>query len=276
MSNPAPAQAPCPLELRDVCVSFAPRRRALLRRSPAAEPVRAVDQVSLRLEHGKALALVGGSGSGKSTTAAVAARMLACDSGTVLHAGEDVTRLGGAALRARRRHIQTVYQDPFASLPTRFTVRRIVEEGLVIHKIGADAGEREDRVVHALERAHVPTALLDRLPHQLSGGQRQRVAIAAALVLEPAVLIADEPVSMLDVSMRAGIMQLFDHLRSTGTALLLITHDLPAAARHADSIVVLQQGRVVEKGDARAVLSKPAHPYTQALLDAAPTAAPRP
>ncbi|MFJ6725387.1 ABC transporter ATP-binding protein [Streptomyces sp. NPDC091281] len=273
MTDIAPDVPPCPLELRNLTVSFTPpRRNKFLRRSGEEKPVRAVDGVSLRLEAGTTLALVGGSGSGKSTTAAVAARMLDCDSGTVLYGGEDVTHLDGGALRARRRHLQTVYQDPFASLQPRFTVRRTVEEGLLIHKLGATARDREERVVRALERAHVPLPLLDRLPHQLSGGQRQRVAIAAALVLEPTVLIADEPVSMLDVSLRAGVMRLFDDLRDAGTAVLLITHDLPSAARHADTIAVLQQGRLVEQGNARQVLSHPAHAYTQALLEATPRA----
>jgi oligopeptide/dipeptide ABC transporter ATP-binding protein len=170
-----------------------------------------------------------------------------------------------------------VYQDPYESLDPRLRVRDAVEEPLVIHHLGGSKAEREGRVRDALARVELtpPELFLDRYPHELSGGQRQRVAIAAALVLEPVLLVADEPVSMLDVSVRAGVLSLLDSLKRSGLAILMITHDLSTAARFADRIAVMYLGRIVEEGPAADVVRTPQHPYTKALLSVVPRRDPR-
>jgi oligopeptide/dipeptide ABC transporter ATP-binding protein len=170
-----------------------------------------------------------------------------------------------------------VYQDPYESLDPRFRVRAVVEEPLLIHGLGGSKSERAARVRDALSRVELspPELYLERFPHELSGGQRQRVAIAAALVLEPDVLVADEPVSMLDVSVRAGVLNVLDGLRRDGLAILMITHDLSTAARFAQRIAVMYLGRIVEEGPAAAVVRNPQHPYTKALLSVVPRRDPR-
>jgi oligopeptide/dipeptide ABC transporter ATP-binding protein len=172
--------------------------------------------------------------------------------------------------------MQIVYQDPYESLDPRLRVRATVEEPLLIHGIGSKT-ERVSFVRDALERAGLspPELYLERFPHQLSGGQRQRVAIAAALVLDPQLLVADEPVSMLDVSVRAGVLRLLDDLRASGLGILMITHDLSTAARFADRIAVMYLGRIVEEGPAGEVVRNPQHPYTKALLSVVPRRDPR-
>jgi peptide/nickel transport system ATP-binding protein len=173
--------------------------------------------------------------------------------------------------------LQIVYQDPYESLDPRLRVRAAVEEPLLIHGLGGSKEERTQRVIEALARVELspPELFLDRYPHELSGGQRQRVAIAAGLVLEPRLLVADEPVSMLDVSVRAGVLQLLDGLRKGGLAILMITHDLSTAARYADRIAVMYLGRIVEEGPAADVVRNPQHPYTKALLSVVPHRDPR-
>ena len=172
--------------------------------------------------------------------------------------------------------MQIIYQDPYESLDPRFRVSTTVAEPLVIHKIGSNS-ERGLAVEHALEQVGLAPAELfaNRFPHELSGGQRQRVAIAASLVLAPDLLVADEPVSMLDVSVRAGILGILDELRGQGLAVLMITHDLSTAARFADRICVMYLGRIVEEGPARDVIERPQHPYTKALLSVVPRRDPR-
>jgi peptide/nickel transport system ATP-binding protein len=237
------------------------------------DDARAVDGVSLTLQRGEILAVIGESGSGKSTLAMTALRLLEPRSGRVLFDGEDITHLGQRSLRRIRRRMQVVFQDPYESLDRRFRVHQIVEEPLLVHRLGADAEERRVMVHAALERTGLSPASLfaDRYPHQLSGGQRQRVAIAASLVLSPEVLIADEPVSMLDVSARAGVLALLDTLRrDSDMAIVIITHDLAVAAHHADRIAVMYLGRVVEQGPAHDVVNRPIHPYTRALLSVVP------
>jgi len=238
--------------------------------------VDAVADVSFSIGRGELLALVGESGCGKTSTAQAVLRLIRADAGSVRFDGVDVGRLGAGPLRALRRRMQIIYQDPYESLDPRFRVRATVEEPLAIHHVGSRS-ERYAAVVHALEQAGLtpPELYLDRYPHELSGGQRQRVAIAASLALGPELLVADEPVSMLDVSVRAGILGVLDGLRRAGLAVLMITHDLSTAARFADRIAVMYLGRIVEEGPARAVIDSPRHPYTKALLSVVPRRDPR-
>lgn len=258
------------LDVRDLSVSFPSRRVGLVGRRP--EPLRAVDGVSFTVDRGEVLALVGESGSGKTTTAHAALGLLKPSSGTVTFQDDDLGSASRTRLRRLRRQMQLVYQDPYESLNPRHSVGRIVEEPLRIHRIGRSRGEHRELVKRALELVGLSPAdaYLSRMPHELSGGQRQRVSIAAALVLGADLLVADEPVSMLDVSVRAGILDLLDQLRGHGLGVLMITHDLLTAAHHADRIAVMYLGRIVEQGPARAVVGSPQHPYTRALLSVVP------
>ncbi|MGH3027545.1 MAG: ABC transporter ATP-binding protein [Gaiellaceae bacterium] len=239
--------------------------------------VRAVDGVTFSLNDGEMLALVGESGSGKTTTAQTILRLVDADSGTIRFQGEDISKASGNRMRVLRRHAQLIFQDPYESLDPRFRVRDTVEEPLRVHGVADGADDREARVRDALTRAGLtpPELFLQRFPHELSGGQRQRVAIAASLVLDPKLLVADEPVSMLDVSVRAGILTLLDELRRSGLGILMITHDLSTAAHFADRIAVMYLGRIVEEGPARDVVSDPKHPYTKALISVVPKRDPR-
>ncbi len=253
------------LEVRDLVVRFAGRGRGRRR-----SVVTAVDGVSFDIARGEILALVGESGCGKSTIALSVMRLIEPTAGHILSGGEDLAALRGRALRRARRRIQMIFQDPLGSLNARQSVRETVGEPLVIHRIGATSAERDAMVLDALDLAHLrpPERLAEVYPHELSGGQRQRVAIASAMVMRPELVIADEPVSMLDVSARAGILRLMMDLRDRlGTSYLFITHDLAIAWVVADRIAVLYLGRIVEIGPAEALVADPAHPYTRALLD---------
>ncbi len=270
--------APPLLEVENLVTHFPVSRGfvgALARRPKRA--VRAVDGVTFSLTEGEMLALVGESGSGKTTTAQTILRLVDADSGTIRFQGEDISHASGGRMRALRRHAQLIFQDPYESLDPRFRVRDTVEEPLRIHGVAGGADERDERVRDALTRAGLtpPELFLERFPHELSGGQRQRVAIAASLVLDPKLLVADEPVSMLDVSVRAGILTLLDELRRSGLGILMITHDLSTAAHFADRIAVMYLGRIVEEGPAREVVSNPKHPYTKALISVVPKRDPR-
>ena len=239
--------------------------------------VHAVEGVSFVLRAGEMLALVGESGCGKTTTAQSVLRLVEPNAGTIRFRGRDITHLGGRDLRALRREMQMIYQDPYESLDPRFRVRATVEEPLQVHGLGGTKDERRTRVLDALSRAGLmpPEMYVDRFPHELSGGQRQRVAIAASLVLNPKLLLADEPVSMLDVSVRAGVLRLLDGLRREGLGIVMITHDLSTAAHFADRIAVMYLGRIVEEGPAGEVVREPRHPYTKALLSVVPKPDPR-
>jgi oligopeptide/dipeptide ABC transporter ATP-binding protein len=204
-------------------------------------------------------------------------RMVDSTAGAIRFEARDITTLGPRAMRPVRRRMQIVYQDPYESLDPRLRVHSAVAEPLLIHGVGGSKDDRHARVRDALARVELspPELFLDRFPHELSGGQRQRVAIAAALVLQPQLLVADEPVSMLDVSVRAGVLQLLDGLRHGGLGLLMITHDLSTAARFADRIAVMYLGRIVEEGPAAEIVGNPQHPYTKALLSVVPRRDPR-
>ena len=267
------------LEVRDLVVHY-PVRRGLMgaiRREPFKK-VSAVDGVSFSLKRGEMVALVGESGCGKTSTAQAILRMIEVESGSIRVDGADITKTGSRGLRPMRRNMQMIYQDPYGSLDPRFRVRRAIQEPLLIHGMGGSRQDREKTVIEALERVELTPAdlFIDRYPHELSGGQRQRVAIAASLVLGPKLLLADEPVSMLDVSVRAGILSLLDRLRRGGDlGVLMITHDLSTAAHFADRIAVMYLGRIVEEGPARQVVREPQHPYTRALMSVVPKRDPR-
>ena len=224
------------------------------------------------------LALVGESGCGKTTTAQAILRLVDPVDGSIAVDGLDITRRSHRQLRAVRRRVQMIYQDPYESLDPRFRVRQAIEEPMLIHGVGRDRAERQRRIADALARVDLtpPEMYLERFPHELSGGQRQRVAIAAGLVLDPELLVADEPVSMLDVSVRAGVLGLLDRLRrDADLGIVMITHDLSTAARFADRIAVMYLGRIVEEGAALDVVRDPQHPYTRALLSVVPKRDPR-
>jgi peptide/nickel transport system ATP-binding protein len=267
------------LEVENLTTRY-PVRRGLTERVTGRPRlwVHAVDGVSFTLARGEMLALVGESGCGKTTTAQTILGMVAPASGTVRLNGTDIAGLPERQMRPLRRQLQMIYQDPYESLDPRFRVETTVGEPMLVHGIGGSQAERRELIVAALERAGLSPAeaFLARYPHELSGGQRQRVAIAASLVLGPDLLLADEPVSMLDVSVRAGVLTLLDRLRRDGRmGILMITHDLSTAAHFADRIAVMYLGRIVEHGPARQVVRHPQHPYTKALLSVVPARDPR-
>jgi peptide/nickel transport system ATP-binding protein len=267
------------LEVDSLVTHYAVRRSLTSRLAREARRwVHAVDGVSFSLARGEMLALVGESGCGKTSTAQTILRMVNPASGTIRLNGTDITGLSQQQMRPLRRTLQMIYQDPYESLDPRFRVQDAVAEPMLVHGIGGSRAERRDLVIRALERAGLAPAeqFLERYPHELSGGQRQRVTIAAALVLGPDLLLADEPVSMLDVSVRAGVLSLLDGLRRDGDmGILMITHDLSTAAHFADRIAVMYLGRIVEQGPARDVVRNPQHPYTRALLSVVPHRDPR-
>lgn len=232
--------------------------------------VHAVRGVSFTIGKGEILGLVGETGSGKTTVGKCVVRLLNPSAGSVSFDGQDITRVPRGKLRQLRARMQMVFQDPYSSLDPRMTVAQIVAEPLRAHL--ADSGaETRARAAKALERVGLSTPVLQRLPHELSGGQRQRVGLARALVLEPQLLIADEPVSALDVSVRASILNLLGDLqRSMGFSCLFITHDLSVAEFLCDRVAVMYLGEIVEVGTRDEIFGDPRHPYTQSLLAAAP------
>lgn len=240
--------------------------------------VHAVDEVDLQLHRGEVLALVGESGCGKSTLALTLMLLEEATEGSILFENRDITRATPQERKAIRQRIQMVFQDPYESLNPTQSIEEIVAEPLAVHRLALDPHDRKQRVVNALEDAGLKPAAdyLHRFPHQLSGGQRQRVVIAGALVLEPHILLADEPVSMLDVSIRAEIINLLADLRrARGISVIFITHDLGTVGYFADRVAVMYLGRIVEIGATREVLQAPQHPYTQALLSVIPVPNPR-
>jgi ABC-type oligopeptide transport system ATPase subunit len=257
------------LEVRNLTKAFA-RRRGLLSFGPGPAPVRAVDGVSFTIDEGETFGLVGESGSGKTTTGRCILRLIEPTSGEVRFRGEDVLAFSRARMRQARRDMQIVFQDPYSSLNPRMRVRDIVEEPLIIHRVGTKA-ERRRRVEELFGLVGLDPSQLTRYPHQFSGGQRQRIGLARALALNPSLVIADEPVSALDVSVQAQVvnllMELQDRLKLT---YLFIAHDLRLVRHICSRVAVMYLGRIVELGPTESLFESPAHPYTRALLSAIP------
>jgi oligopeptide transport system ATP-binding protein len=261
------------LEVEDLCKHFPVRSGALLERT--VDHVRAVDGVSFHVDEGETLGLVGESGSGKSTTGYTILQLLRATSGSVRFEGHELTRLRGRRLRRLRRDLQIVFQDPYSSLDPRMTVGDIVGEPLRVHRLGSRR-ERRDRVRELLDVVGFDPRYTNRYPHEFSGGQRQRIGIARALALNPKLIVCDEPVSALDVSIQAQILNLLKDLqRDLGLAYLFIAHDLAVVRSLSDRIAVMRQGRIVEQGTAAQVYEQPQHEYTRALLAAVPVPDPR-
>ena len=256
------------LQLRDVRVHFPITKGLLLRR--VTGEVRAVDGVDLNVTRGQSVGLVGESGSGKTTLGRAVVGLTRPTSGTVVFDGEDVWSLGRDAQKRLRRRVQMVFQDPYASLDPRMTVGKSIAEPLEIHRLGSRA-DRTSKVGRLLETVGLHPTHADRYPHELSGGQRQRVGVARALSLDPDLVVADEPVSALDVSIQAQIVNLLQELqRELGLTSILIAHDLAVVRHVSDAIAVMYLGRIVEWSRAADVYREPRHPYTVALLSAVP------
>ena len=264
------------LQVRNLRKLFQAQRSGLFRAPQRF--VHAVDNVSFDLGRGEILAIVGESGCGKSTLALTLLGLETPTAGEIIFEGDDVTYAKGKEQKALRRHIQMIFQDPYESLNPQMTIGEVIAEPLKVHNLVPDKAERSRRVHKALEDSGLRPAenFVKRYPHELSGGQRQRVVIAGALVLEPTLLLADEPVSMLDVSIRAEILNLLADLRANrGISIVFITHDLATAAHFTDRVAVMYLGRIVELGPTRQVLANPTHPYTKALLSVIPVPNPR-
>jgi ABC-type microcin C transport system duplicated ATPase subunit YejF len=268
--SPAPLadDASAVLEVSNLVKRF-PVRGGLLRRRTAT--VHAVEDVSLTLRHGETLGLVGESGCGKSTAARAIMRLIEPTSGSVRMAGQQIIGLAKSQMRAARRDIQMIFQDPYASLNPRLSVLDSVTEPLAIHRPDMTRADRRAVAQELMERVGLTSAHLDRYPHQFSGGQRQRLAIARALSLRPKIIVADEPVSALDVSIRAQVIDLLKSLqRDLGVAYLFISHDMAVVEQMSHRVAVMRLGEIVEMGPCAAVLNHPRHPYTKRLLAAVP------
>jgi oligopeptide transport system ATP-binding protein len=257
------------LEVRDLVKHYPLTQGIMFQRKVGA--VRAVDGVSFELSQGETLGIVGESGCGKSTVARMLVHLEAPTSGTIRYKGEDITQLSGRALKAVRRNIQMVFQDPYTSLNPRMTVGDIIGEPYEIHPEVAPRGDRRRRVQDLLDVVGLNPEYINRYPHQFSGGQRQRIGIARGLALNPEIIVADEPVSALDVSVQAQVINLLDRLqKELNLAYVFIAHDLSIVRHISARVAVMYLGRIVEAGSDAEIYDHPTHPYTQALLSAVP------
>ena len=260
------------LEIQNLKVHFPVQQRLF---GGAKEFVRAVDDVSFSIAPGETVGLVGESGCGKSTLGRAVIKLVEPTAGRIVFEGEDIAGLSGAELRARRRRFQMIFQDPIGSLDPRFIVADIIGEALDIHGLAADAAARSQRIDALLKAVGLDPSHAQRYPHEFSGGQRQRIGIARALAVEPQLIVCDEPVSALDVSVQAQIVNLLQDLqRERGIAYLFVAHDLAVVKHISHRILVMYLGRIVEAGEARSLCRSPKHPYTQALLSAVPVVNP--
>mgnify|MGYP001385595298 CR=1 FL=1 len=256
------------LEVKNIKHYFPITKGVIIRKNIGT--VKAVDGVSFNIKPRETFGLVGESGCGKSTLAKIILRSIKSDEGNIIFDGNDVTNLKGDSLLPFRSQVSIIFQDPYSSLNPRMTVKKIVAEPLITHNL-AEGGQKDKMVIDVMERVGLPKHMLDRYPHEFSGGQRQRIAIARALILKPKLVVADEPVAALDVSVQAQILNLMKELQENlDLAYLIISHDLNVVKYMANRIAVMYLGRIVELGSSDDVFYKSSHPYTKSLLSSAP------
>ncbi len=271
--NVEPAETRHPLLRADHLAKHFPLQRSFFRQS--GQVVHAVDDVSFTLQTGETMALVGESGCGKSTVGRLLLRLLETTSGNVWFDGENISNLSAAGLRARRRDMQIIFQDPYSSLNPRMTIEQTLTEPLSLHHLASGHQKQRERAAELLNLVGLAPQYLQRFPHEFSGGQRQRIGIARALAVEPRLIVCDEPVSALDVSIQAQVINLLQDIqRQLGVAYVFIAHDLAVVKHIASHVAVMYLGQIIEYADKASLFSAPRHPYTHALLSAIPSPEP--